>query len=791
MFLEELFATVLRMSFYGTIGCGVVLVCVLVNYVRAPRWISMALWGLVALRLLVPLSFSSALSFFQVRGLSDRIEDALDFEGTYSGDYKIALEGSALYEEAVAAGSPVERGNNGDHMAYYYERKNGRIEPAKTAYQTFLPAAARVWIAGTAALWFWALVSYIRLNYRLRFSMRLMKGVYETDAVASPCVVGILRPRIYLIPGLSRQQRMHILLHERMHIRYLDPVWKLISFFVISVHWFNPFLWGIYRLFQGELEKACDERVLARLGEDRKADYGETLLALSTGRKRRMPTPIAFGENDIRDRIKRILAYRKPLAVVSVIVVIAAITACAVFLTMPRRASEAVPEERDFSSLAGDAPLPENSGDAAKNPQKDSGADAKNVPDATVPDTEPGPDLAEVYGEINDNDVIYQARWDGIYRSIYRAAEAGQQEERIYEGFAGTNPMMTVFEGRLYFKTDKLYQEGALDWGDNTIRWIDLETLATGDLSLVREDALISEFYIYDGLIQIWYAYPDIVDYEMLYADEDTVGGRHITQLSEQEKDLLGAQTRASLIQNPGTLVNISNRVRNQNRAYLDMDGDGKAEEIILEPSDNPIDDSHPLREYRLRIGEGVTERSGYNPANILWAVSLDGREILLVLYDDGPSADPETYFFRYQNGRIGEAGRFEEDIRLCEISPAGIITGGLRREIVQTDWITVQWRMNESGMLEEIPQEVYEFRNGNWVTLNEELPLHPERESGQTFSVQPQMVRFLQTSADGRWVLVETEDGRRGWVWIDENYEVKELHKNVMDVFDGIYLAG
>ena len=66
MLLEELFAEVLRLSFYGTIGCGVVLICILINYARAPRWISMALWGLVALRLVVPFSISSTVSLFQL-----------------------------------------------------------------------------------------------------------------------------------------------------------------------------------------------------------------------------------------------------------------------------------------------------------------------------------------------------------------------------------------------------------------------------------------------------------------------------------------------------------------------------------------------------------------------------------------------------------------------------------------------------------------------------------------------------------------------------------------------------
>ena len=782
MVLEEIFATVLHLSFYGTIGCGVVSVCILINYARAPRWISMVLWGLVALRLLLPFSFSSALSLFRLQNLSGRIESALDFEGTYSGEFKAAVEGSALYEEAVAVGSPVEIRANGDRMAYYYERENGRIEPAQTVYETFLPVGARVWLAGVVLLWVWAAASYIRLKYRLRFAMRLSKGVYETDAVSSPCVVGIIRPRIYLLPDLTKQQRMHILLHERMHIRYLDHIWKLVSFLVISLHWFNPFLWLEYRLFQGELEKTCDERVLARLGEERKADYSESLLAMAATenwkRKWKLPTPISFGENNIRDRIKRILAYRKPLVVVSVPILILAIAACGVFLTMPDEASEDVLEEEWVSELFSGAEDTLVSGagtETAGEPQEEE----------FEPDTELGPDLTEVYEEINDNGVIYQARWDGIYR----LDETGENEERIYEGLAGTSPMMTVFEGRLYFKTDKEYNEGALDWADNTIRWVDLKTLDTGDLSLVRKDALISEFDIRDGVITVCYAYPDAVDDMMLYVEEDTVsGGRRITELSEQEANRLGVQVRQSVVQNPGTLVNISNRVRNQNRAYLDMDGDGVAEEIVLEPfGENP---NHPLQNYRLRVGNGELEGYGYNLANILWAVSLDGQEILLVLYDDGPSWDPYTYFYGYRNGRLYEAGGFEEEIRLCEISPEGIITGGLRKEIVQTDWIEVQWRLGADGRIEEIPQEVYAFRNGNWVELYEELPLHPAIGDIQTFSVEPQMVRFLQTSADWSWILIETEDGQQGWMHL-ENFNVVELEKNVMDVFAGLYLAG
>lgn len=792
---ESLFATVLQLSFYGTIGCGVILVCALINYARAPRWISMVLWGLVALRLVVPLHFSSAVSLFQfhnISNLSAQIDRTLDPGEMDPGDYKTALEGSEEFERAVAAGSPVSSNAAGDRMTYYYERENGKIAPARTAYETFLTIGARVWLAGMALLWFWAVVSYVRLKRRLRFSMRLYPGVYETDTVSSPCVVGIIRPHIYLTPNLTEQQKGHILLHERMHIRYLDHIWKVVSFLVISIHWFNPFLWFMYRIFQGELEIACDERVLARLGEDKKEDYSESLLALATDKKRKWPTPIAFGEDNIKGRIKRILAYRKPLITVSVLVVIISIAGCCVFLTMPESTATDTLEnvqtpdtapDTDNTLLSGnDTTIPESQ------PDESFSADPGALSPETIPNEGTGPDLAEVYAEISDNGVTYQARWGGIYR-----ISADGREEQIYDIFAGIHPQLTIFENRLYFVTDHFYVDGALDWSDNTIRWIDLQTLAVGDLPMVRTDATISSFEFYDGIIKIYYNTDDI-DTQMLYADGDIVyHGKSITQLNEAEQQQLGLELTQSILQNPGTLVNISNRARNQNIAYLDMDQDHTAEQIVLEPSRDPANVPYfnePLTYYHLQIGSADLEAFGENLANTLWAVSLDGSGILLVLYEDGPSADPYTHFYRYRDGQILEIGGFEADIRRCGISSDGVITSRIRKEIVQTDWITVRWRIGEHGMLEEIPQEIYDFLNRNWVELYDELPLHPAVGDSETFSVAPQMVRFLQTSADWNWILLETEDGQQGWVHL-ENFEVVELRKNVMDVFDGLYMAG
>ena len=379
---------------------------------------------------------------------------------------------------------------------------------------------------------------------------------------------------------------------------------------------------------------------------------------------------------------------------------------------------------------------------------------------------------------------------------IYRIGEDGS-EEQLYPIFAGTEPQMTVFEETLYFRTDQSYYDGALDWSDNTIRWIDLNTGKTGDLPFIRQNQNIAFFAVYEGLAVIRYSTPDVTDTIMLYTDEDPAfNGKNIAQLSGTEREQLGQDTTQTVLQNPCTLVNISHRTRDRNTAYLDMDGDGTAEEITLEPSQDPEnmayrDETDPLSYFRLQVGNAEMENWGENLSNTLWAVSLDGQSILLVLYEDGPSADPYTRFYRYQNDQIIEAGGFADDIRLCGISPEGIITSVIRQDVVQTDWITVRWQFGENRMLEEIPQDLYEFQNPNWVNLSEDLPLHVSVGSTETFVIpSSQSLRFLQTSADWRWVLAETADGQRGWVHVG-NFEVMDLGKNVMEVFDGLYMAG
>lgn len=731
MTLMDMFEKTLHLSIYGTIaGAGAWLVSLLIARVRAPKWIILVLWGMVALRLVIPFSITSHVSIYRIGGLDDRIESVLNFDRFYLENAQALPAGAGDNQEGAVAG--------GNAVIYGYAQAVSKPVQDGTFWELVFWGLSILWITGVFLMGIWGIVSYIGLKRRLRFAVKCEDSVYESDGISSPCVAGIFVPRIYLTPGLSGMQREHIILHERMHIRYFDHVWKLLSFWVISIHWFNPCLWFLWNFFQGELEKVCDERVLNWIGEEHKEDYSQSLLAIACARTQdkggKMSVPIAFGEGGTKDRVKRILKYRRPLITVSVLVALLGAGVCAVLFTVP---DQALDQEYD------------------------------------------------VYDEFTDGDITYQSREDGIYRV------GNGTQERIYDGYVGVHTQMTVFEGRLYFLTDKLYQDGALDWADNTIRWVDLQTLEVGDLVLGSEDPLIQEYRLSDGILTVWYTAPEDTEEMMLYHEGETVmDGKGIKELSSQEARQLGREMTDLVLTHQGALVNVSHRIPGQNMTYLDMDGDGSVEEIVLEPTEGEQEADWMLEYYSLQIGEAVMESFSYNLANTLWAWSPDGEEIFLILYEDGPSADPYSCFYRYQDGNIIEAGGFEADIRNCVFRSDGTISGPILKEIIQTDWIEVHWQLGENGMLEEIPQEIYDFVSLNEVELLMDLPLHPEIGTADTFTIKAQMVKAMKTSADFSWILIETQSGEQGWVHI-ENFEVPELGENVMEVFGGRYLAG
>lgn len=304
----------------------------LIRRLRCSKTVCLVLWCATALRLLLPVQLPSHFSVFNAEALSDRqsiIQWDLTHESAGEMQYPISapVGNDGVLPDATA---PTPDSSPNSNSAF---RETPTVEDPSSASREaqYGGAIALIWCGGIALTLGYSVVSYLLLRRRLRFAVKddTLRGVWYSDRISTPCVVGFLRPQIYLTFGLSEQEKTHILAHERQHIKNGDHIWKALAWFVMCLHWLtiHPLLLLlVYQVFIRNLEEACDQRVLRELGEQNRADYGQSLLALSVG-----PcfhpgiTPIAFGEGDTRGRVTSILRYKKPLAILSALVLVAAV----------------------------------------------------------------------------------------------------------------------------------------------------------------------------------------------------------------------------------------------------------------------------------------------------------------------------------------------------------------------------------------------------------------------------------------------------------------------------------
>ena len=280
---------------------------------RAPRWAICALWGLVALRLICPFSPESPLSLIPN-------PEPVSPEAVWNTAPAVEL----MPDAAEPAVSPVLKAVLPDGLP---------VSPAPA--QRNVATASIIWCAGVAAMGLYALVSYLNLIRRVKGAVRVDGNLFQSDAIPTPFVLGVLRPRIYLPNTLSREDLPYVIAHEQSHIRRKDHWWKLLGFGLLSVYWFQPLLWLAYILFCRDMELACDERVSASLSPSHRANYSQALLNCSAGRRYISACPVAFGEVGVKERVKRVLSFRRPTlrAVLAAVLVCAVIALC--YLTNP------------------------------------------------------------------------------------------------------------------------------------------------------------------------------------------------------------------------------------------------------------------------------------------------------------------------------------------------------------------------------------------------------------------------------------------------------------------------
>lgn len=285
---------------------------------RAPKWVNVLLWGMVALRLMLPFSIESALSLIpSAETLSPEV---------------------VRFDPAPTITSGVELIDNAVNPALSESFAAAPLASVNPLYVwTYL--AGWVWLIGLAAMLAYALVSYLRLRRRVSASIPLWENIYVCDEVPSPFILGIVHPRIYLPSALDEAQRGSVLSHERAHLARHDHWWKPLGFALLAVYWFNPLLWLAYTLLCRDIELACDERVLRGMDAGQVKDYSSALLACSVPRRMLAACPIAFGEVGVGARVKNALRYKKPAFwVVAVSVVVCTVVAVC-FLTNPERAT--------------------------------------------------------------------------------------------------------------------------------------------------------------------------------------------------------------------------------------------------------------------------------------------------------------------------------------------------------------------------------------------------------------------------------------------------------------------
>lgn len=282
---------------------------------KMPKRFLCILWALVALRLICPVSISSAVSAFNFIGNSSS-----------SGQVEYIHYNEKPEKPQAEIYSYISTQDHADGPTV--------VQHTSAVY---LPTVMNIWLAGAACMILYALLSYGRVRRTVREAVRIRRNLYICDHIPSPFILGIFHPRIYLPSDLDADQQRSVVAHERAHIARMDHWWKPLGYGILCIHWFNPMVWLAYILFCRDMEMACDEQVIRNMTAAQKQLYSTVLLTCSMPRKTITACPLAFGEAGIKTRIKRILRYKKPTFLAVCLTALLCIVLAVCFLTNPKK----------------------------------------------------------------------------------------------------------------------------------------------------------------------------------------------------------------------------------------------------------------------------------------------------------------------------------------------------------------------------------------------------------------------------------------------------------------------
>ena len=348
--MEALFLQILNMSMSASL---LIIVVIVIRFLlkKAPKGFRYVLWALVAVRLLCPTFIQSDFS------LVPSLDVIADVAGAVKPIKPDVPEGDSGTIDNIMQDN-IQNDDISNHMPGNNDGQNNAVQndiildqnqeendeqrdaiqdSAVTEMTRPITVITWIWAYGFLFLLTYAVVSYGQLRKMIKVSIKKEDNLWICDGIQSPFILGMICPRIYLPSYIEEHHLPYIVAHEKEHIRCKDNWWKLLGFVLLLVHWFNPLVWISYILMCRDIEMACDERVIRSMGSEDKKNYSKSLLLCSNPRHFISVCPVAFGEVGVKERIKKIVDYRKPSVwIVGIAAVLCLIIICG-FMTNPKK----------------------------------------------------------------------------------------------------------------------------------------------------------------------------------------------------------------------------------------------------------------------------------------------------------------------------------------------------------------------------------------------------------------------------------------------------------------------
>ncbi len=346
----------LRLGFMSiqasVITCAVLLLRFVFSKLHIAKKYTNLLWVIPYIAMILPWGIKTPISFWQfTQAGQTKIEQAVNTMPYMSDSiYQVTIDEDVLEDmennryapptlESVQSGEAMNYENTWGDNAPISDSgaiKVNRSEMFRnlTVWDVFITIVFTIWFSGLIVFMTCGVISSRRLKKKLVCSLLLKEDIYVADDIKEPFVFGVFSPRIYLPCNLTKDNEYYVVEHERTHIKRKDPIKKVVAFVITGIHWFNPFAYIAFHMMTKDMEMACDEETVQRIGLEKRKDYATALLKLST-KKRNLLIPVAFGEGNVKSRIKNVLKYKKTIKVLAVLATIVILALAIVFLTKP------------------------------------------------------------------------------------------------------------------------------------------------------------------------------------------------------------------------------------------------------------------------------------------------------------------------------------------------------------------------------------------------------------------------------------------------------------------------